>query len=58
MVIHKTKYPTEIDTIKKKGIKVRYLSDIIHSTLEENDTIIKGASGSSLLELINFTESK
>ena len=58
LVIHKVKYDDEIEVIKNKGIKVFYLSDVIKSISKSNSTIIQSAAGASLLELINFTDSK
>jgi len=58
LVIHKIKYDNEIEVIKRKRIKISYLSDIIKSISKPKNTIIQGAAGSSLLELINFTDSK
>jgi len=58
LVIHKVKYVAEIAAIKKRGIKVSYLSDVIKSMSKPESTIIQSAAGSSLLELINFTSSK
>jgi len=58
LVIHKVKYDEEIEIIKGKGIKIYYLSDVIKSISKSKNTIIQCAAGSSLLELINFTDSR
>ena len=51
LVVNKIKYPEELDVIKKKGIDVLFLSEII-SHLEKKKTLIEGASGSDFVDLV------
>jgi len=50
-VIHKVKYPEEVELIRSYGIKILYLSDIVKE-LRTGKTPIKAASGADLLELM------
>ena len=52
-VIHRVKYPEEIDLIRSHGIKILYLQDIVRE-LRSSKTPIKAASGSDLLELMSL----
>ncbi len=51
LVLHKTKYPDEIELIKKRGITV-YNLDEITAEMSGKPTIIQSAAGSDLLELV------
>jgi hypothetical protein len=52
-VIHKVKYPEEIELIRSYGIKILHLSDIVKE-LRTGKTPIKAASGADLLELMSL----
>ena len=52
-VIHKVKYPEEIELIRSYGIKILQLSDIIKE-LRSGKTPIKAAAGADLLELMSL----
>jgi hypothetical protein len=52
-VIHKVKYPDEIELIRSYGIKILHLSDIVKE-LRTGKTPIKAASGADLLELMSL----
>ena len=58
LVLHKVKYPDEIEVVKKEGISVYSLSEIVKSMLNSNDTIIQCAVGTSLMELIRMGDGK
>jgi hypothetical protein len=51
LVIRKVKYPEELKLIEEYGIKIHRLDDIVFS-LSNDKTIIPGAAGSDLLELV------
>lgn len=51
LVIHHVKISEEIDLIEKHGIKIHRLDDLVKS-LSEGKTIIQGASGSDLIDLV------
>ena len=51
LVIHRVKFPEELALIEKHGIKIHKLDEIVAS-LSENRTLIQGAAGSDLLELV------
>ena len=51
LVIHNLRFPQELDFIREHGIKIHKLSEIVAS-MSKNQTNIKSASGSDLLELI------
>jgi hypothetical protein len=53
-VIHKVKYPAEIELVRSYGIKILCLSDIVKE-LRAGKTPIKAASGADLLELMSLT---
>jgi hypothetical protein len=55
-VIHKVKYPDEIELIRIYGIKILYLSDIVKE-LHTSKTPIKAALGADLLELMSLVVS-
>lgn len=54
LVLNKVKYPDEIEVVKKEGINILFLSDIVKSISNSNDTIIQSAVGTSLMELIKM----
>ena len=51
LVVNKVKHLDEIDVIKKHGIDVIFLSEII-SSLENDNTPIEGASGTDFADLV------
>jgi hypothetical protein len=51
LVIHKVKFPEELDLIRKHDITIHDLNEITAS-LAKKDTIIQSAGGSDLLELV------
>jgi hypothetical protein len=51
LVVHNLRFPEELDFIKAHGIKVHKLDEIVAS-MSMNETMIKSASGSDLLELV------
>jgi hypothetical protein len=51
LVIHRVKFPEELKLLEKHGVKIHKLDDIAAS-LRGSHTIIQGAAGSDLLELI------
>jgi hypothetical protein len=52
-VIHRVKYPEEIDLIRSHGIKILHLQDVVKD-LRSSKTPIKAASGADLLELMSL----
>jgi hypothetical protein len=58
LVLHKVKYADEIEVVKKEGIRIHSLSDIIKSMLYSKDTIIQSAVGTSLMELVKMGDGK
>jgi len=52
-VIHKVKYPEEIELIHSYGIKILHLAEIVKE-LRTSKTPIKAASGADLLELMSL----
>ena len=57
LVVHQVKYEDELKLIEKHGILIHRLDDII-SELSSSKTIVTGASGSDLLELILLGKTK
>ena len=55
LVVNKVKFEEELNEIKKHGIQVHRLDDII-TELSSSKTIVPGASGSDLLELIQLSK--
>lgn len=53
LVFHKSKHPEEILAIQNYGIKILNLSEILKE-LQANNTPIKAAAGSDLLELMHM----
>ncbi len=51
LVIHRVKFPEELNLLEKHGIKIHRLDEITAS-LSGSQTIIQSAAGSDLLELI------
>jgi hypothetical protein len=51
LVVHRVKFPEELQLLEKHGIKIHKLDEIAAS-LSGNRTIIQSAAGSDLLELI------
>jgi hypothetical protein len=51
LVVHNVKYPEELTLLKKHGIKIHRLDDIVRS-LSESHTMIQSAAGTDLLELV------
>jgi hypothetical protein len=58
LVLHKVKYADEIEVVKKQGIKVLSLTQIVRSMSNSKSTIIKSAAGTSLMELIEMGDGK
>ena len=57
LVVHQVKYEDELKSIEKHGILIHRLDDIV-SELSSSRTIVPGASGSDLLELILLGKTK
>ena len=57
LVVHQVKYEDELKSIEKHGILIHRLDDIV-SELSSSKTIVPGASGSDLLELILLGKTK
>ena len=53
LVVNRVKSEDEVNLIQSHGIKILRLGQIVHE-LRSNDTIIKAASGSDLLELMHL----
>ena len=51
LVIHRVKFPEELDLIEQHGIQIHRLDDIVKS-LSEGGTLLRSASGADLLELV------
>lgn len=51
LVVHHVKYQDELDLIEKHGIKVYRLDDIVIS-LSQDKSLVQGASGTDLIELV------
>jgi hypothetical protein len=51
LVIHRLRFPEELDLIAQHGIKVHQLDEIVTS-LSRNQTIIQSAAGTELVELV------
>jgi hypothetical protein len=54
LVLHKVKYADEIEVVKKEGISIYSLSDIVKSMLNSKDTVVQCAVGTSLMELVRM----
>ncbi|OHB62092.1 MAG: hypothetical protein A2167_00690 [Planctomycetes bacterium RBG_13_46_10] len=54
LVLHKVKYADEIEVVKKEGINIFSLDNIIKSMSNTKDTIIQSATGTSLMELVKM----
>lgn len=52
-VVHRVKYPDEIELIRSYGINIVYLSDIVKE-MRSGKTPIKAASGAELMELMSL----
>lgn len=50
--VHKVKYQEEIELIRRHGIKILYLSDILKES-RTGKMLIKGALGADLLDLMS-----
>jgi len=57
LVVHQIKYEDELKLIERHGILIHRLDDIV-SELSSSKTIVPGASGSDLLELILLGKTK
>jgi hypothetical protein len=53
LVIHRVRFPEEIELLKEHGIKIHMLRAIADS-LSESSTLIKSAAGTDLLDLIKL----
>lgn len=51
LVVHRLRFPEELELLKRRGIRVHHLSEIIEE-LSARDSVIKKAAGSHLLELV------
>ncbi len=51
LVVNEVRHPKELDFIKKEGVKILYLADIIEQ-LRSDKTCIKSAAGKDLIELV------
>ena len=52
LVIHKIKFPQELDLLKEQGILIHNLDEIVASLSDGHTTMIPRASGSDLFELV------
>lgn len=52
LVVHKLKFPQELDLLRENGILIHNLDDIVASLSNRQNTIIQSASGSDLLDLV------
>jgi hypothetical protein len=53
LVVHKVKFPEELEVIRSHGIVIHQLSDIVAS-IRDGESVILGASGSDLVELVQL----
>jgi len=51
LVVHKVLHPEELDLFREAGITIYHLSDVVME-LAEKQTVIKSASGASLVDLV------
>lgn len=51
LVVHRLRFPEELELLRRRGIQIYHLSEIIEE-LSIGDTAIKKAAGSDLLELV------
>lgn len=54
LVVHRVKHEVELTMIADAGIAVRHLSEIL-AELESGDTLLQGAAGGHLVELVALT---
>jgi hypothetical protein len=54
LFIHKVKFPQELVLLQEQGILIYRLDEIVADLSKGSNTMIPGASGSDLLELINM----
>lgn len=52
LVIHKIKFPQELDLLREHGVLIHKLDEIVVSLSDSKATIIPSASGSDLFELV------
>jgi hypothetical protein len=52
LVIHKVKFPQELDLLREQGILIHNLDEIVVSLSDGHATMIPSASGSDLFELV------
>lgn len=52
MVVHKLKFPEELNLLRKNGILIHNLGDIVASLSNRQNTILQSASGLELFDLV------
>ena len=56
LVVHRIRYPEELEEFRRQGIKIHLLSGIVRD-LERGDMIVSAASGSSFADLVLMGDS-
>lgn len=54
LVVHKVKYERELELMREAGILVHHLSDIVYAMTLGRGSLLAGASGANLVDLVNM----
>jgi hypothetical protein len=57
LIVHRVKYDVELTMIADAGVTVRHLADVL-ADLEGGDTLLQGAAGAHLAELVALTATR
>ena len=54
LVVHKVKHERELELMQEAGILVRHLSDIVGEIKHAHGSVLEGASGANLVDLVSM----